>query len=337
MRASRPLKLGSMRSLRRPYAVILLCAALLLLALFVFLFTPPMPEDSSLGRADLRLAAWLSVSWSMSPHENSDLIELAESLRALAVDDVYVYVSYLKPEGSFNRSFDFAREFVAALKRYAPELRVLAWIGVPVSVEGIEPANRLASAEIRRTIADFSGYAVDELGFDGLHLNAELVADGDIWLLETLAAIREALPERAFLSATAHPLRLQKPVTIMPYPALARHWSRAYFRRVAQSVDQIVLMAYDSGLVFPRDYLNWMRYQVERSQEALRDDSTELIIGASLSAEWTRSHQTQAETLGLALAGLKLGMGERLDGIAIYPFWETTEDDAKLIARSLGR
>ena len=96
-------------------------------------------------------------------------------------------------------------------------------------------------------------------------------------------------------------------------------------------------MAYDSGLVFPRDYLNWIRYQVERSQEALQNDPTELIISASLSAEWTLSHQTQAETLRLALAGMKMGLPARLDGIAIYPFWETNENESKLIARSLGR
>ena len=296
-----------------------------------------MPEDLSLGRADLRLAAWLSVSWSMYPHEASDLQKLTDRLDALAVNDVFVYVSYLKPEGTFNPTYDFAREFVAALKRQAPELRALAWIGVPVSVEGEEPANRLASAEIRGTIADFSRYAVDELGFDGVHLNAELVANGDSWLLQTLAAIREAMPEQAFLSATAHALRLDERVTFMPYPALGRHWSPAYFQRVAQSVDQIVLMAYDSGLVFPRDYLNWMRYQVERSQAALRNDPTGLVVGASLSAEWTQSHQTQAETLELALAGMKLGMAARLDGIAIYPFWETNVNESKMIARSLGR
>lgn len=337
MRASRPSNLGSMLHLRRPYAVGLICTVLLVLALMAFLFTPPLPEDMSLGRADLRLSTWLSVSWSMSPHDAEEMMKLTERLAALAVDDVYVYVSYLKPEGAFNPTFGFAREFVAALKRYAPELRALAWVGVPVSVEGVEPVNRLASAEIRRTIADFSRYAVEDLGFAGLHLNAELVADGDTWLLETLAEIRDAMPAHAILSATAHPLRLQEPVTFMPYPAVAHHWSPAYFQRVAQSVDQIVLMAYDSGLVFPRDYLNWMRYQVERSQEALRNDPTELIIGASLSAEWTLSHQTQAETLRLALAGMKMGLSERLDGIAIYPVWETNENESKLIARSLGR
>ena len=57
----------------------------------------------------------------------------------------------------------------------------------------------------------------------------------------------------------------------------------------------------------------------------------------SLSAEWTLSHQTQAETLRLALAVMKMGLEERLDGIAIYPFWETNENRSKLIAHNLGR
>ena len=315
----------------------LICIVLVALSLVGFLFLPPLPDDLSLERADLRLATWLSVSWSMSPHSRDQIMALAERLQALQVDDVYIYVSYLMSDDTFNPSFDFAPEFVAALKQYAPDLRALAWIGLPVSIEGDQRPNRLAEAEIRRRIADFSRYTVADLGFDGLHLNAELVADGDNWLLKTLAAIRDALPERAFLSATAHPLRLETPVTIMPYPAVAHHWSAAYFQRVAQSVDQIVLMAYDSGLVFPRDYLSWMTYQVARSQAALRNVSTELIVGASLSAEWTTSHQAQAETLSLALAGMKMAMAERLDGIAIYPFWETKESESELIARSLGR
>ena len=315
----------------------LICIALVALSLVGFLFFPPVPADLSMQGADLRLATWLSVTWSMAPQDREQIRALAERLQALQVDDVYIYVSYLKPDDTFNPSFDVARQFVADLKQYAPDLRALAWIGVPISTKGDQRPNRLAAAEIRRKIADFSRDAVADLGFDGLHLNAELVADGDIWLLETLAAIRAALPERAFLSATAHPLRLERPVTIMPYSAVAHHWSAAYFQRVAKSVDQIVLMAYDSGLVFPRDYLHWMRYQLERSQAALVDTSTELMVGASLSAEWTLSHQTQAETLRLALAGMKMAMAERLDGIAIYPFWETKEKDSKLIAGSLGR
>lgn len=127
-----------------------------------------------------------------------------------------------------------AEWIVAALKRHAPALRLPAWIGLPVSIDGLEPANRMASTEIRRRVADFSRAVVLEMDFDGVHLNAELVADGDAGLLETLAAIRAALPERAVLSATAHPLRLHEPVAVMPDPAPARHWTAAFFQGVAR-------------------------------------------------------------------------------------------------------
>ena len=322
---------------RRLFALSLVCTSLLSLALLVFLFAPPIPEDLTLARSDLRLATWLSVSWSMKPHDPSQLEQLVEELKALQVSDVYVFVSYLKSDGNFNRSFDFASEFAAALKRNAPGLRLLAWIGLPVSIEGAMPASRLNWSEVQRTIADFSRFAVVDLGFDGVHINAELIANGNTAFLDILTAIRGALPKGTFLSATAHPLRLDETVTVMPYPAVDHQWSAPYFRRVAQHVDQIVLMAYDSGLVFPRDYVNWTRYQVERSQEALRDVSAELIIGASVSEEWTLSHQTQAETLSLSLAGLRVSLAERLDGIALYPFWELGENEKKLIARALGR
>ncbi len=302
----------------------------------VYAFAPPLPADLKLPRADLRLATWLGVDWSMEKQNPARVKRLAAQLKALVVDDVYAFVSYLTANDTFNPSYAFAPEFVAALKQSAPGLRVLAWIGVPVSLSGSDTANRLESAAIRKRIADFCRFAVAELGFDGVHLNAELIADGDASFLETLTAIGEALPAGALFSATAHPLRLDETVTLMPYPHVRHHWSAAYLGRAAQHVDQLVLMAYDSGLVFPRDYISWVSYQARRSQEAMRGLTAELIIGASVSAEWTASHQTQAETLTFALAGIEAGMGERLDGIAFYPFWELDKGVSKLISKKLG-
>ena len=319
-------------SRRRLFALSLVCSALLLLAVGVFLFAPPVPERLTLARTDLRLSTWLGVSWSMEPLDPGQLEQLAGELNALGVDDVYAFISYLTADGSFNQTFDFAADFAAGLKGHAPELRAFAWIGLPVSLAGAIPASQLSAPEIRQTIVEFARFAVTDLGFDGVHINAELIADGDSAFIDILAAIDDALPPGAFLSATAHPLRLDEVLTIMPYPAVAHHWSAPYLRRAAQHVDQIVLMAYDSGLVFPRDYLNWTRYQVLRSQEALDGIAAELIIGASISEEWTISHQTQAESLSLFLAGLKAGLARRLDGIALYPFWELDRSEAQLIA-----
>ena len=316
-----------------------LLVAIIIVGLAAYLFAPPLP-DLRLPRADLRLAAWLGVTWSMDEHEPGEIRDLAKGLLARDLDEIYVYVSYLRADDAFNSTYGQAETFVAQMKRHAPGMRILAWIGVPISVEradGTTIANRLHSAQIREQIAQFSRFAVEELGFDGIHLNAELIADGDPMYLDTLDQVRQGLPPEAFLSVTAHPLPMVKPVTTMPYPVLSHHWSHGYLKQVAQRTDQVVLMAYDSGLVFPRDYLNWVAYQTSAGQETLLDIGTELLIGLPSSEEWTPSHQTQAETLRIALSGLREGLSERLDGIGIYPFWETGVNEWQLIDSSLGR
>lgn len=318
-------------------AVVLVLATI---AVGAYLFLPPLPADMRLPRSDLRLAAWLGVTWSNDARSPSEIRDLAIKLQSHRVDDLFIYVSYLKADGKFNATYDHAADFVKQMKSLAPEMRLLAWIGVPTpprpaADETID--SRLHDADIRQTIADFSRFAVSELGFDGVHLNIEPVANNDPGFLETLKDARASLPVHAWLSTTAHPLRLSSTRTVLPYPRVAHHWSLEYFKRVAERSDQIALMAYDSGLPFPRDYMNWLKYQVETSAMALQDMPSELIIGLPTSEEWTPSHQTQAESLRIAMAGLRAGISNRVDGIAIYPYWETDDQEWQLIAKSLGQ
>jgi hypothetical protein len=86
-------------------------------------------------------------------------------------------------------------------------------------------------------------------------------------------------------------------------------------------------MAYDSGLTFPRDYRAWMQYQTETSAAALANRDVELLIGLPVSEEWTASHQTQAETLNSALYGFRTGYQDKIAGIALYPYWELSQDE----------
>ena len=325
---------------RRRIAVAALVLALVISAGGFYLFRPPLPAELALPKSDLRLAAWLGVTWSKDARSPAEIRSLATELKARQVDDLFIYVSYLNAEGRFNPTYGHTAKFVSWMKAQAPDLRLLAWIGIPASLRlasGEMADNRLDETGIRSTISDFSRFAVTDLGFDGVHLNVEPVTDGDAMFIETLMNVRENLPDAALLSTTAHPLQLDSARTALPYPQVAHHWSVEYFRTVAERSDQIVLMAYDSGLPFPRDYLNWLAYQVEASASALKVAAGELIIGLPTSEEWTPSHQTQAESLRIALAGLRAGFDDRIDGIAIYPYWETDAEEWRLIDSGLGR
>lgn len=295
--------------------------------------TPLMETDQE------RVAVWMGVTWSMDSHSDEDLRLLADDLANHHVTDAYVYVSYLKAGDFFNPTFDEAANFTSKMQIYAPDILWWAWVGVPIGIEqpdGIFIDNRLTNPTIREQIAEFATLTIEELGFDGFHLNAEPIPDGDVAFLKTLETIRAQLPDDAPLSSTAHALRLTQSLTSVPYVTMPSHWSQGYLEAVAQHTDQIALMAYDSGLPFPRDYREWMTYQVTEAAAALAGNDTELFIGLPTTEEWTPTHQTQAETFSVALRGFQNGYSTRIDGIALYAYWDTTADEWEQLSQLIG-
>ncbi len=281
-----------------------------------------------------KLAVWMGVTWSMDAHSDADIIQLAADLQQQQVDYAYVYTTYLKADDTFNATYDHAAAFTQRLKAAAPDITLFAWVGVPITIQqadGTQIANRLTRVATRQQIADFAAYSVTELGFDGFHLNAELIPNEDMAFLQTLTTIRKALPIGVPFSTTAHALRLETPVTLIPYPQVAHHWTSAYLQQVAAYTDQIALMVYDSGLIFPRDYRSWVAYQTRSAAKALTGTNSELLIGLPVSEEWTPSHQTQAETFGAALVGFSSEYSQSIAGFALYPYWEINADKWRVI------
>jgi hypothetical protein len=320
----------------RPY-IIAWFGLVLIWSIWQFRLPPPpldLPEGSIMDKA-----VWLSIEWVMNPHCDADVTALAQVLQRHNISYVFAYVSYLKPDDSFNPTFLHAAEFVRRFRSAAPDIRVLAWIGVPIQItkpEGEYIDNRLVDAATRQVIADFSQKTVIELGFDGVHLNAEAITNGDKAIFATLDAIREKLPGDNLLSLAVHALRLTEPVTTIPYPIIRHHWTPDYLRQVAGHADQVVMMAYDSGLFFPTDYRQWLTYQVRESAEALAGTDTHFLIGLPASEEWTPSHQVPAEYLANALHGLSAGLNQTnhphaIDGLAIYPHWEISDNEWTLL------
>jgi hypothetical protein len=315
------------KSRRRIIALLVLIG---LVALVAYQFAPPpAPPDYPPGYQALK-AAWLGVTWSMDAHSDSDIEALAKELAAHHLSYVFVYVSYLKSDGSFNPTYSHAQEFTRRLHNLMPDLHLLGWLGVPTQIDPAQ--DRLGDAGIREKIADFSGRIVSEMGFDGIHLDAEPIADHSGYFTMTLDAVRAAVPRNRLLSVAVPPLRLRESVTVIPYPSLGL-WTEDFLRVVAFEFDigQIVLMAYDSGLTFPTDYRSWMAYQVRRSASAVMGSKASLLIGVPTSEEWTLSHQV-AENLTNALYGWRLGLSQTpyssvLDGLAVYPEWETSTDE----------
>jgi spore germination protein YaaH len=300
---------------------------------------PPAPPDLPVDYHALR-AAWLGVTWAMDAHTEDEIQALAAELQAHHIRYVFAYVSYLKPDGTFNPTFEHAATFARHFHAIAPGVMLLGWLGIPT--QATTPAghyleNRLESEETRAVIAVFSAQMVREWGFDGIHLDAEPIRTGDPAFINTLQAIRAAIPAESRLSVAVPALQVTQAVTAIPYPRSPYHWTPKYMRLVSDYSDQIAVMAYDSGLFLPADYRAWMAYQVKTAAAGLDGSQTELLIGVPVSEEWTPTHQTHTEYLANALYGVQVALAESMTtrrnvaGIAIYPYWETDVHEWNLL------
>jgi hypothetical protein len=275
-----------------------------------------------------RDALWLGHSWVDGRKTSADAARLADTLRGTGVHDLYVHVGPLE-DGTLDPAVrPRSTPLVRALHRALPSARVLAWVGGVVGSEGLD----LDRSATRDRIA---GAALDVLGdgFDGVHYDLEPVASGDSGLLALLQATRAAMVSRGAVLSVAAP-RLE------PLPGMARaaaigpgwgtQWTPGYLGEVARSVDQVVLMAYDTGLPVESLYGGYVARQTHLALRAV-PETTDLLIGVPAFHDENHGHHAGAETVRAALRGVRLGLSEDVArqrfGVALYVDYAATDAD----------
>ena len=281
-------------------------------------------------------AVWLGVEWVKDSQPQEEIEKLANNLRHHQIRYVFVFASYLKPNGEFNSTYDHAATFVKALKATYPEVVVLAWLGLPLknSDEFNGGYVDLEGSSIRSEIASFSGRMIEEGNFDGVHLDPEPIPSDDENVLVLLEQIREAIGQNAVLSiATRRIIPLFADAQIPVVEQLA--WHASYYREIAKRVDQIAVMTYDSGMFTSWLYEQFVRFQVIQISCAVDGTGAQLLIGIPTSEENTRTHNPTAENITSGLQGVIDGLNdaetrpENVSGVAIYPYWEMDETEWK--------
>lgn len=269
-------------------------------------------------------AAWLSVEWTSAPIDPVKIEALNEQSRLYHFHYLYPYTTYLQADGTFNDTYDQAGAFVQAFRGVNRETKVLAWVGVPLTNRyafGVQGWVDLSDETTRRHLVDFVEQLVTENGFDGVHLNVETVWDQDPDFLTLLDEVNATLDDDLIISiAGSH----WSPEVLEP---LGLRWSRSYYQNVAERVDQIAVMTYDSRAVHPAVYRFWMREQVQGIADSIADRGAELLLGVSVSDEATSTHTPAIESLEEGLAGLCAGGRDAVDGVALYAAWETDEEE----------
>ena len=266
-------------------------------------------------------AAWLGVTWTNDPHDADEISVLAADLTRYQIRYVFTYTSYLKDTGQFNPTYDHAESFIATLRAANPEIKVLAWLGIPLDYVD------LGDSAVRQKIVEFTSGLIP-LGFDGIHLDPEPVVDGDANVLALLEETQQRIGDDSILSiASRHISPLYAEVSL---PGINHYWwSAGYYRQVAEHVDQIALMTYDSALPHALLYRQFARFEAIEITQALQEADVEVLLGVPTSEEETASHRPYAENMESGLQGIIDGLNDHdsypsvITGVAIYPYWET--------------
>jgi hypothetical protein len=293
-----------------------------------------VPTDISNSQCALSAnGAWISVDWTSQPVNEDAVEQLAQDMTRREMRFIFAFTTYMRADGSFSPSYDYAGDFVATFRRFSSEQLLLAWIGIPLENEGIlgiEGTVDLADESTREAIVALAVELVEETGFDGVHLDAETVRSGDEDFLLLLEEVKAAIGDRTLTVAGSYwlPRAVNRLLMLEEFK-----WDSDYYREVARRVDQIVTMTYDSGMPLGALYRLWLREQVRGIGRSLASSDVELLIGISVSRERTLTHHPVAENMMNGLAGTCSGLsryaeaGSTVDGLAVYAAWEASASD----------
>jgi hypothetical protein len=278
-----------------------------------------------------RNAVWLEHRWLERDHRNEEMEELFASLSRRGIAYAFPHLIPFNGAGRLPvHSREQMRALLAVARRVAPEIKVLPWVG------GLRAGWRRVRAgtielddlgQRQRIVAECRGL-VDE-GFDGVHLDIEPVDDGNDEFLSLLQAVRTAVGEKALLSVSA--IR-PGPFRLLVAPNF--FWTPEYYGRVGTLADQVVLMAYDTGIPTASLYRRYLAYAARNvTEEMVRTKArARVLVGIPTYDETGFMHRAGVETPENALLGVVAGLrgvggGGTFEGVAIYAEWTTDDSE----------
>ncbi|HEY3559933.1 MAG TPA: hypothetical protein VGL05_20830 [Kribbella sp.] len=267
-------------------------------------------------------ALWLGHAWVDGRKTAADVTALAQRLQGTGIRDLYVHTGPLEHDGSLPlaKVSPKARWFVDTVRAAAPGVRVQAWLGDVVR-PGKDPGMNLDDPMVRKRVVE-SAAAVLRQGFQGIHYDFEPVRSGSKGYLAVLDETRALGTTLSVAAAQIDPLWL---LHLIP---IDKWWSQDYFRQVAERVNQIAVMSYDTAMPLESLYGGYVAKQTTLALQ-VTPPTTDLLMGLPAYWENNPSHWGNAETVAAAVRGARLGLGDsprQNFGLALYVDFAATDN-----------
>jgi hypothetical protein len=284
-----------------------------------------------------RNAVWLEHRWLEREHPSEEMDALFGYLAAHGVQYVFPHLIPFDAAGRLPvHSREQLRAFLASARRVAPSMKVLPWVGglrVGYKRQRVGSVDLADLGQRQRIVAECRGL-MDE-GFDGIHVNIEPLGDGNDDFLALLRALRTAIGGDRLLSLSAI-----RPAPLSPPFAPNFCWTPSYYARLASVADQVVVMAYDTGLPTSSLYRRYVSYAASAVTSALVESRSRarILVGIPTYDETGLMHRGHVETPENAILGVVsglrgLGAGGTFEGVALYAEWTTDAADWSVYER----
>lgn len=288
--------------------------------------------NSAAARSTGHDALWLGHAWVDGRESEADVAALALQLRGSGITDLFVHVGPLGDDGALDPAkAPKAQWFTEQVRTLMPGVRVQAWLGDEVEPVG---AMNVEDAAVRARIVAASR-AVMGRGFGGVHLDLEPIGDADPGYLALLTAVGPVVHAAGgVLSVSGEQVEPLPGMRWAMEAVVGRDawWSAGYLRQVAERVDQIALMTYDTALWSESAYAGYVRDETERALAAVPKNVALLIGLPAYHDMHSLGHSSSAETVAAALHGVGLALPDgtptdRRFGVALYVDFAATPAD----------
>jgi hypothetical protein len=285
-------------------------------------------------------AVWTAHHWVGKRHSQAEYAALAGQMRDNQITDVYFHVGPFNEAGLIPlKRYPYAKELVSGFKSAVPGIRVQAWMGQREK-KGGGPLD-LSDENVRKNMVATAGRFLD-MGFDGIHYNIEPVFTGDQDFIQLLSDTKAVTSQKKAILSIAS----QKPEFFLGMAWFCKRvhtpgsfWKGHYYVEVANHVDQIAVMMYDTALPYRWLYA-WMVSRKTKQLIDLVGKRVLLYVGVPTYEEGGLNFDPEVENVGAAISGIQRALESCEErelsnfGVAIYARWTTSADEWDVYRRN---
>ncbi|PIZ75559.1 hypothetical protein COY05_03675 [Candidatus Peregrinibacteria bacterium CG_4_10_14_0_2_um_filter_38_24] len=299
----------------------------LVLGLFYFVGVPRFRDYIEYNTGDN--AVWAGHEWVEEGKTFYEIKNFVDNLRKHQISNVFLHVGPILENGQIEqKSYVYSSYFLRQAKGINSNIKYQAWLGQ------IRGKLDLDDENIRRNVANQCRVLAQFIGFDGIHFDIEPMSDDDSGFIKLLEECKQNMSEEKVLSVALPDII---PESFLWYTQNVLKFdnvnSEINYKNVAKYADEIVVMLYDTKLRSDWLYKKFIVEEVSRITSLLKN--RKIYFGIPAYEKGSENFDPKIENVKNGILGVIMGLDNarsNLDsfaGIAIYPYWEISDDEWK--------